>query len=209
MLKVFKEAFGFWGTLGVILGAVAIFNLIVKGFELGLAPIMRDILNVYIYLFHGLFDWLFHWIGWDVPSWLKDIFSIWLVHLGISIRCLISLRNFEGLIREEFKGRLNKDAAKTQEEKFLETYRKQYTIIIVSLLFPVALYYYILIKAKILGQEYLGIGLPEPAHYGEPWHSFIRNRQTAARDAVAFQFLAVLMGITLLLVTNAGLQMGS
>jgi hypothetical protein len=85
--------YGFWGTFGIITGALSIFNLIVLGFQLGLPSVLKALLDAYRYTFHRLFlDPVWDLLKFDVPYWLNDMLVIWIAGAAISLRTLTGVR---------------------------------------------------------------------------------------------------------------------
>src|SRR5450631_4203992 len=54
-LAAFRIGYGLWGTFGVVIGAVSLFNLMAKSYNLRLRPVVRDIINTYRWTFHTVF----------------------------------------------------------------------------------------------------------------------------------------------------------
>ncbi len=77
---------------GAAIAGVSIFNLIRKGLSLGLHPVIADIVEAYEYIFHSVFfDFVFAWITVPIPSYIKDIFAVWLVGTSATIRVVNDL----------------------------------------------------------------------------------------------------------------------
>lgn len=91
-----------FGLLGSLFTAFAFVNLAHKLFDIGLAPTMQEILDYYRSIVHPITGFLLGWIGWlfpawNVPEWLKDLYTLSLIG-GMSItRTVIMLqREFVG-----------------------------------------------------------------------------------------------------------------
>jgi len=175
--NLFKQAFGFWGVLGVLIGIISITNLIVGGFQLGIAPVIEKIFDAYVWLFHNvLFDFLFGWISISVPTWAKDLFSIYIVIQGIWSRSFISIlkntqHDFNYLSLFTNKGYYNSISS---------------VLIMLSFVFwPLALAVWIF------------VGFEE---------GFSMQYDSEIATPIWLQCIVVLLGVALLLATNAGLS---
>lgn len=99
-----------FGLLGSLFTAFAFVNLAHKLFDIGLAPTMQEILDYYRSIVHPVMSWLLGWVAWlfpawNVPEWLKDLYTLSLVGGASITRTMIMLqhefldddeRNFEG-----------------------------------------------------------------------------------------------------------------
>ncbi|MEI7675585.1 MAG: hypothetical protein WCJ03_02290 [Bacteroidales bacterium] len=79
-----KREFGiafrnYYNWIGYILAAISIYQIVVAGFDIGIAKSINMILQGYKFIFYNIFDFLFSWINIDIPSWCKDIASIYII----------------------------------------------------------------------------------------------------------------------------------
>jgi len=73
--------FWFYALLGSIFSALAIVSLMQKVFDIGLVPVMQEILDYYRGLVHPIMHWLLGWVrwllpDWQIPEWVKDLYTI-------------------------------------------------------------------------------------------------------------------------------------
>lgn len=80
MLQAIKLTFGsVWGWLGIIVGAISLINLGVMYFEVGIGPVLERVVDTYKSIVHVGLDYLFFWVDWTMPPWLKDIITLYFV----------------------------------------------------------------------------------------------------------------------------------
>lgn len=91
----FKVAFGgAFGTLNLFVGAVSIARQIAVAASVGLSPVLKGILEAYIYFFHGAIDIVAAAIAWiadidiHVPAWAHDWIVLWFVGTGAAFRII-------------------------------------------------------------------------------------------------------------------------
>lgn len=79
-------------VLGIALGAVAIFNWLMRAFTLSPSSIFEALLAAYHQLFDPLFEVLFGWLPFAIPPEWKDGLVLWVVLGGGVARSLWILR---------------------------------------------------------------------------------------------------------------------
>lgn len=95
--NAFAEAYSFSGVIGILVGIVSVANLIIRGFDIGVTPVLATLVDAYTWLFHDvIFGFLFGWLHVEVPSWVKDVFAAYLVAQGIWIRAFNHLLLLDG-----------------------------------------------------------------------------------------------------------------
>lgn len=89
----FQAAFGgLFGTVNLLVGAVSIFHQIIRAFEIGLSPVLRDVFAAYVQIFHGLINSLAQALTWITgfnfmpPPWAHDWIVLWFVFAGAAFR---------------------------------------------------------------------------------------------------------------------------
>jgi len=60
-------------SLGLIVGGLSLFNIARKYLDVGLSPIMADLVSYYQNIFYPIIDWLKNRADWIVPEWDKDL----------------------------------------------------------------------------------------------------------------------------------------
>ena len=91
--KIFKSAFSVWSILGIFLGCISIFHLVTLLFSMGIPDVFKRILSAYTYVFHDvIFDSIFAFLNFDVSAYWKDIFVIWGSFAGILTRTIVALQ---------------------------------------------------------------------------------------------------------------------
>lgn len=86
-LKAAVYGYGLWGTAGVLMGAISIFNLIVKTYALGLRPMIADIVTAYRWTFHiVILDPLWKALHVSVPAWFNDVVVVWCAGAAVAYR---------------------------------------------------------------------------------------------------------------------------
>jgi len=89
MLKSARSAFSSWSMVGgMIVGGIAVLNVVRRIFNIGLADAFRRLLDAYYAVFHTLFDWLTFWVPWHIPAWFKDVTVLWFVLWGAMARII-------------------------------------------------------------------------------------------------------------------------
>lgn len=92
MRQAIKLTFGsVWGWLGIIVGAISLINLGVVYFEVGIGPVLERVVATYKAIVHQGFDYLFFWIDWKMPPWLKDATALWVVFGLANVRADVVL----------------------------------------------------------------------------------------------------------------------
>lgn len=106
------DLFWFYALLGSIFSAFAIISLTQKVFDVGLAPVMQEILDYYRGIVHPIMDWLLVWVrwllpDWPIPTWVKDLYSLSFVGAAGLTRSMMSMTRFPGdPVRERIYGRV-------------------------------------------------------------------------------------------------------
>jgi uncharacterized membrane protein YdjX (TVP38/TMEM64 family) len=98
--RVIFNALGSWiNWCGIILAATAIFNLSIKTFQLDLSEFFDVVLTGYRAVFHTIFDYLFFWVPIlfkvELPWWLKDVFTLWILLAGSATRAYFHLEDYK------------------------------------------------------------------------------------------------------------------
>lgn len=80
-IRLRRPSFLFYALLGSIFSAFALVSLTQKAFDIGLVPVMQDILDFYRGLVHPIMDWLLGWVRfffphWNIPEELKDWYAL-------------------------------------------------------------------------------------------------------------------------------------
>lgn len=88
--------FWFYALLGSIFSAFAIVSLMVRIFDIGLAPVMQQTLNYYRELVHPIAEVLLDGLRWVwpdliLPEWVKDLYAISFVGGAVAGRALLSV----------------------------------------------------------------------------------------------------------------------
>lgn len=79
--------------LGVVLATLTIVSLLQHGLAVELHGLPAIVAKWYTFIFHGLFDLLFGWVRVDIPLWLKDIFSFYLISGFVVLRAIALQKN--------------------------------------------------------------------------------------------------------------------
>lgn len=69
--------------IGILMGACSIVRMAVDAFHLPLTKIVRNVIKTYVVVFHTMFDVIFIWLPFKVPSSVKDLVILYVV-LGSS-----------------------------------------------------------------------------------------------------------------------------
>lgn len=88
-----------WGWFGIIVGAISLINLGVMYFEVGIGPVLERVVATYKAIVHVGFDYLFFWIDWKMPPWLKDAAALYLL-LGAATSRGFKLWFWDRLVRD-------------------------------------------------------------------------------------------------------------
>lgn len=108
MLQAIKLTFGsVWGWLGIIVGAISLINLGVMYFEVGIGPVLERVVETYMSIVHVGFDYLFFWIDWKMPPWLKDWAAVYLVFGSAFARGIYQLPPFHSHVFHKLPMRIN------------------------------------------------------------------------------------------------------
>ncbi len=86
MLKKTWEQASF--LLGVVLATLTIASLLQHGLAVELHGLPAIVAKWYKFVFHGLFDLLFGWLPFDIPLWIKDVFSFYLISGFVVLRAI-------------------------------------------------------------------------------------------------------------------------
>lgn len=76
-----SETFWFYALLGSIFSAFALISLTEKIFDIGLVPVMQEVLDYYRKLVHPPMHWLLERVQWllpdvQLPAWAKDAYAL-------------------------------------------------------------------------------------------------------------------------------------
>ncbi len=195
----FGIAFGIWGTVGVIIGSISIFNLTIRLFDLGIAVVIKDLLNAYIWVFHDVILGVI-WSVFSItaPSWFNDTLVIWGAFTGTSIRTLFAARNCVEIFKHFRQGGTPKLGSVEKYLFSLPIRDFRVAVTFISILFwPVLCLRYIYASEIRVSLPYcsrtMSIALSIP-------HQTISYRQI-----FFLQALTITVIVILLIITNAGL----
>lgn len=84
MFKIFKATYGsVWGWLGIIAGAIAVINLTVMSFAIGVAPVVQLVIETYRSWVYPIVEYGLEKFELVPPDWAKDLATLYLV-LGLA-----------------------------------------------------------------------------------------------------------------------------
>lgn len=135
-----------FNLLGGLASALALISVVQKWFDVGLAPILADVLRAYRDLIHPIAEFLLSWLYWIWPDW----------NIPILIKDLLALSMFGGalLTRYEANKDRNKYKGRPEYERDLITvasvlfYGLTGIGLIVFASFPIVFIFYIVSKYK-------------------------------------------------------------
>ncbi len=88
-VRLVSHAYASWGaTLGTVLGAIALTNLVVRTLRLSLAELLALLLDAYQKTFHPPIAFLFSWLPFPLPASVKDGILIYMAMAGVLYRAL-------------------------------------------------------------------------------------------------------------------------
>ena len=94
ILRLWKESLGVWGTFGVLIATISIFNLLVRSLDLGLSVVVADIVNTYNWLFHDvIFGVLWQFFSFKIDARTIDLIILWSALSGTCIRTMVTIRS--------------------------------------------------------------------------------------------------------------------
>jgi hypothetical protein len=75
------DLFWFYALLGSILSALAIISLTQKVLDVGLVPVMQEIVDYYRHTVHPIMHVMLGWVrwlfsDWVLPEWFKDLYAL-------------------------------------------------------------------------------------------------------------------------------------
>lgn len=93
----FRAAFGgAFGSLNLLVGAASIFRQIVRAFDVGVSPVLKNIFAAYVQIFHGLVEILAGLLSrvtgldFSPPPWAHDWIILWFVMAGAASRLILA-----------------------------------------------------------------------------------------------------------------------
>jgi len=87
--RLVPHAYASWSaTLGTILGAIALTNLVVRSFHLSLVELLALLLDAYQKTFHPPIAFVFSWLPIPLPAGMKDAVLVYIAMVGVLYRGL-------------------------------------------------------------------------------------------------------------------------
>jgi hypothetical protein len=86
-VKEALKAFRTWyGVLGSVIAILALINFSAAIFRIEFTEFLQLIVNAYRGIAHTIVDWLFFWVPFKVPTFVKDGVVLWLIFGGAFAR---------------------------------------------------------------------------------------------------------------------------
>lgn len=84
---------------------MALVSITVRTFEVGLTPVLEEVLQRYVDLIHppmalllGWTEWI--WPSWRIPGWLKDLYALSFIGAAANVRAIV-WPEFREVIRKD------------------------------------------------------------------------------------------------------------
>lgn len=216
LFKKFKNEFSLafnslYNWIGILLASISTFNIIIKGFNLGISYSLKLILEGYRFVFYNIIDFSLSWLNFQFPYWVKDLIVIYII---ISLAIIRTVNpSLKWLIEFLKKHKLTK--SRTREVFFFQPplANNKYLFYIFTLFFFPIVLYRIFSTPYFWSNDALAFQNSK-GEYMTVYELYPRNKKIFdfgnsgydARILLLLQFLSILITVFILSVINGGLK---
>ena len=91
-----REVSNFYAIIGGVVSAGSLISLAQKAFNVGLAPVLAELVAYYRQIVHFFTDWLLSWVPFHVPDWYHDLCVLSFVGIAVLGKAQFSVDQIGG-----------------------------------------------------------------------------------------------------------------